>query len=119
MNTTMKWYCPVCGYALTDHDDRSSTTTTVYDTAYVFDTKICPSCGIQFGMGDIGGIANYEHNKKYYTNLRQKWIQGGMKWGWSFKHQKAFDSDSAPQNWNPNDQLRNIPKEFLSEGERY
>lgn len=100
--------CPVCGLVLdflpwTQKGNPSD--------------EICPCCGIQFGYEDMSWDRTGRIN--IYLDLRQKWIQGGMKWGWSFKHQKAFESDSAPQNWDPLEQLRNVPKEFLSEGEKY
>jgi len=116
-NPAKKWYCPVCGFDLTKdaHGIKEQDSTLIYDVLY---THICSSCGIEFGTGDFMG-ADLESDKKFYTNLRHKWIQGGMKWGWSFKHEKAFDSDKAPLNWNPLEQLKNVPKEFLSEGESY
>lgn len=109
---SIKWYCPVCGYDLTEqiNPHRVDEKMTVYDTGFVFYTEICPSCGIEFGMGDLGNKKTYENDKKYYIKLRKQWIANGMKW-WGEEDGKL--DERKLQNWNPQEQLKNIPPEFM------
>lgn len=50
---------------------------------------ICPCCGTEFGNDDF---------TKSHHELREEWINEGMKW---------WDSNPPPKNWNPHRQLRN------------
>lgn len=93
--------CPVCGLFL-DFDPWIEGHSS---------QEICPCCGVQFGYFDAADSP--EEVIQRWCDLREKWIQGGMKWGWSFKHNKAFDFHETPANWNPIEQLKNIPAEFL------
>ena len=73
--------CPVCGYPKLDeppYDEHNCPT-------YI----ICPSCGTEFGYDD----ATARHSE-----LRQKWIEGGMRW-WS-------RATSPPAGWEPVRQLK-------------
>lgn len=92
--------CPVCGLTL-DFEPWIGGADS---------QEICPCCGVQFGYYDSANSP--EEVIKRWFDLRQKWIQGGMKW-WSPSLREQ------PSNWNPNEQLKNIPREFLSEGEKY
>jgi hypothetical protein len=58
--------------------------------------EYCPCCGVEFGYGDATIIA--------IKNWREKWIISGANW-------------DVPKlrsiNWNLEDQLQNVPKEYL------
>lgn len=58
--------------------------------------EICFCCGTQFGYEDnnIDAIHAY----------RGKWIENGAKW---------HDPKMKPENWSLEEQLENIPKEYL------
>ncbi len=58
--------------------------------------EICLCCGVEFGNEDY----TIESIKKY----RQRWISDGVNW---------FDPNEKPINWNVEEQLKNIDKEFL------
>lgn len=92
--------CPVCGLVL-DFEPW---------TEGADSQEICPCCGVQFGYYDSANSPG-EVIKRWF-DLRKKWIQGEMRW-WSPSLREQ------PSNWNPNEQLKNVPKEFLSEGEKY
>ena len=69
--------------------------------------EICPSCGFQFGYSDDGAASGrypLEWTREMIVlDYRQKWIDNGMKW--------RFPNDPfypRPQNWNPEEQLKNI-----------
>lgn len=100
--------CPVCGNSLEFK-------------AWEFgegSQEICPCCGTQFGYTD----AHFGHNiLPIWREIRQKWIKNGMKWGWSMKLNRAVESVSYPRpsNWDPIQQLKNIPAEFLDVNEKY
>lgn len=88
--------CPVCGYELNFK---------AWDNGYD-SQEICPSCGTQFGYNDFG-TSKEEIISKWRT-LRKNWIERGMK----FKHPSSMLK--LPSNdWNPSEQLKNIPKEFM------
>ncbi len=101
----MTYKCFVCGYSgLSEQfyiDGKFSST-----------FEICPSCGFQYGYHDLNGTGEYPESfkEKYIIiSFRKKWIAGGMLWD--------KGSASPPPNWNPRDQLKEIPKEFLEESE--
>ncbi len=87
------YICPICGFVL-DFKPWSDNSPS---------EEICPSCGMQFGYDDAAG-GNKEKRLEIYKSWRKKWIKEGMKW-WS-------EGQSHPENWNPNEQLKNIPEEF-------
>lgn len=96
------YLCPVCGLIL---DFKA------WDSGYG-SQEICPCCGTQFGYSDSGNIK--EEIISRWNKLRKEWIDGGMKWNWSMKwHRQRENPDSEPQNWNPIEQLKTIPEEFL------
>ncbi len=80
LSRKQKYLCPVCGY-----DELKSPP---YDEFNCPTYEICPSCGTEFGYDD----ATVKH-----SDLRAKWIKGGMKW-WS-------NSISPPTGWEPEIQL--------------
>ncbi len=57
---------------------------------------ICECCGVEFGYEDY----QVSSTKKF----RQKWLNSGAKW---------FHSKEKPDNWNLEEQLKNIPEEYL------
>lgn len=79
--------CRVCGYRLPFYtwgrDNKSPT------------FELCPCCGVQFGvMDETPLLASQE---------RQRWLSEGMPW---------FQKDQKPENWQPEEQLAQIPSEF-------
>ena len=83
--------CRSCGYlfsgAVWDEDPEEGAT---YD--------ICPCCRCESGNQDF----TLESTRSY----REQWIKEGMKW-------RTHHSDEAPPpNWNPTEQMKNIPEEF-------
>lgn len=89
----MNVYCPVCGLQL-DFEPWVENSGS---------QEICPSCGIQFGYDDFAG-GDRSKRADVYRGWRKKWLQTGPKW-WSKSPQ--------PLNWNPTEQIKNIPKEYL------
>lgn len=87
---TFSTFCPVCGLDLKFK---------AWDNGMPKDDEICPCCGTQFGYHD----STWNKNPLIHSELRQKWINGGMRW-WS--------DNSPPKNWDPKEQLENIPPEF-------
>ncbi|MBU2895224.1 hypothetical protein [Vibrio hepatarius] len=57
--------------------------------------EICDCCGVEFGYEDssLTGIKNY----------RKKWLQTGKNW---------VSKDDMPENWNVDEQLKNIPVQY-------
>lgn len=55
------------------------------------DYNICPSCGTEFGLDDVGIPIG---------QLRTNWISGGSVWWSQYEHQ--------PADWNPILQLQNL-----------
>lgn len=78
--------------------------------------EICPCCGNQFGYTDAAPTP--DGVIKRWRERRSEWIASGMKWGWSIQDNKTIEEltgepdDRKPQNWNPNEQLKNIPEEY-------
>ncbi|WP_243464972.1 hypothetical protein [Photorhabdus temperata] len=58
--------------------------------------EICDCCGVEFGYEDatLAALKNY----------RSKWLDKGAKWNFE---------KSKPENWSLEDQISNIPKEYL------
>jgi len=61
---------------------------------------ICSCCGTEFGYEDSQLSA--------VKNARSKWIQQGYTWD----GKNWFDKESKPENWKPDEQMKNIPEEF-------
>lgn len=85
--------CPACGYDLGFESWRGNSAS----------FEICPCCGIQFGYTDAAG-GDGEKRKEIYREWRGQWIKGGMVWD--------KGSSPPPENWNSQEQLKNIPVEF-------
>ena len=81
----IRYTCPVCFFP--DLEDPPK------------DYNICPCCGIEFG---------YEDANRTHEELRQNWIECGMKW-WS-----TVSEDRIPKNWNPEEQLKRGYEQTLS-----
>lgn len=58
--------------------------------------EFCSCCGCHFGLDDF--------DLEYAREHRQEWYNAGKKW-WS-------EHSSPPENWNPDEQLKNIPPEW-------
>jgi hypothetical protein len=86
-------FCPICGYDLGflpwDYGSPSF--------------EICPSCGIQCGYSDASG-GSEDMRIQLYKDWRKDWIDNGSKWQ---------SSRECPEDWNPQKQLQNIPKELI------
>lgn len=80
----MNFVCTVCGYDKLDEPP--------YDDKNRGNFDICPCCGFQFGVDD---------DDKGYTfkAYRDSWIGKGAKW---------FQPDLKPENWNLENQLKNL-----------
>lgn len=93
-----KIICPVCGLigGVKEQPWQDSMTAS---------QDICPCCGTHYGEDDWGQTK--EQIKENHIKLRKKWIKEGMKW-WS----KDIKYNPQPKNWNPEEQLRNIPREY-------
>jgi hypothetical protein len=57
--------------------------------------EYCPCCNVEFGNQDYTPISA----RRY----REKWMTYGARW---------FEPGEKPKNWDLNEQLKNIPKEF-------
>lgn len=77
---------------------------------------ICPSCGTHYGEDDWAETD--EERKRLFIKLRKQWIANGMKWRHDH-NDDPFPQNHPPEKWNPYEQLKNIPKEFLGEDEKY
>ena len=89
----MKYICPACGFPGLDEP--------AYDENKNGSYEICPSCGFEFGVTD---------DDQGYTvqSWREQWIRGGMKW----VHNDKDSLEEKPKDWNPKEQLKNIPEEY-------
>lgn len=85
MKTKEKNICPICGFDGLEEPYQLGS----------FD--ICPCCGIEFGYED--SVPRAEYLPERWAHLRNKWKEKGYRW--SFEEYK-------PQNWNLNDQLKNL-----------
>lgn len=97
--------CSVCGF-----DFFKDTGLKPWDNGSPSD-EICASCGFQFGFDDYDDESGYGIKDKKYKEWRKKWIRDGMKW--------STQKEYKPKDWNPREQLKNIPKEFLGPDEKY
>lgn len=105
--------CYVCGLQLDEYPYNDPG-----EVPRANDSVICPACGIHYGYDDEGAgnvipdELTYsgwkfgdENHIKIIQFWRKKWIDEGMKW-WS------LDENKIPYEWNPNEQLKNVPEEF-------
>ena len=58
--------------------------------------EICDCCGVEFGYED----STVESIKQF----RENWITSGASW---------FNSKEKPDQWNYEEQVKNVPKEYL------
>jgi hypothetical protein len=58
---------------------------------------ICPCCACEFGMHDL--------SKGQATAIRQQWIKDGCPW--------LGSPDKRPPAWDPRQQLKKVPTDFL------
>lgn len=58
--------------------------------------RICPCCGTEFWYEDCQLSAIKEN--------RKKWLSSQIKW---------FDENKKPDNWDLEEQIKNIPKKYL------
>ena len=106
-NNVTSVYCTVCGFYL-------GVPGWFFDVEYGnqyhanYDV-ICPSCGTQFGAEDWAETK--EEVMKNHRKLRKLWIEENMQW--------QSKTEQSPPNWNPLEQLKNIPKELLGPDENY
>jgi len=112
--------CYVCGLSLDDYPYNP-------ESLVANPEMICSCCGTHYGLDDEGGgwvevpdeILDLngrfgdDSHKKIISILRNDWVIKGMKW-WSTD--QLFHP--KPPNWNPIEQLRNIPEEFLDDETR-
>lgn len=92
MENLKDYKCPVCGFRM-EWDLTEATSA----------NEICPSCGIQFGYTDAAG-GDETKRIEIYKKWRADWIASGMVWD--------KGRSKSPENWNPEEQLKNIPEEF-------
>jgi hypothetical protein len=90
MKYTKNTNCPVCGFDLGFEPWING----------FGSLEICPSCGIQFGYDDIAGN-DLRKRIDIYVMWREKWLSTGPKW-WS--------KNPQPEDWNPMEQLKNVPQ---------
>lgn len=96
----MNYICLICGYPNLDEQPFN-------EGKFHSTHEICPSCGFHYGYNDLNGTGEYPESFKELDIVkayREKWIKNGSKW-WS-------KGQSKPENWNPEEQLKNIPEEF-------
>jgi rubredoxin len=83
-----KYPCRICGL------DFKSSVRDEYDLPQY---DICPACGAEVGADD----ETLEEVQKF----RQEWLETGARW-WS-------PTRYAPPEWNPQEEMKNIPPEWL------
>src|SRR6266699_1122275 len=83
-NIDEKMHCRVCGVRLPVPPWGEDGMTPTFD--------YCPCCGVEFGYGDSSAPA--------VECWRAKWLSGGAHWA---------EPDQKPSDWNPEEQLRNVP----------
>lgn len=83
-----KHNCRVCGLYIKDFPWGKDGDCPTYE--------ICPCCGVEFG--------NEDYTLSSIRIYRKNWISNGGKW---------FSTKEKPNNWNLENQLQHIPKEFV------
>lgn len=58
--------------------------------------EICGCCGVDFGYQDC--------TPEYVKKFRKEWLKKGGKWA---------SPDEKPANWSLEEQMKNIPKEYI------
>lgn len=58
--------------------------------------EICPCCGVEFG--------NEDYTIQSVKEYREDWIKKGANW---------FEPDEKPKNWNLENQLKDVSKEYV------
>lgn len=81
----MNYICPVCGF-----DELKQQP---YDELGNESFDVCPCCFFEFGVDDM--LYTFEE-------YRKKWLSDGAKW--------QSSTQVIKENWNPQDQLKNIQK---------
>jgi hypothetical protein len=87
--------CRVCGYLFTGFQPWG-------DDGETASFSYCPCCFTEFGFDDI--------RTELIREKRRQWIDKGYLW---------YEINKKPADWNPREQLKNIPKQFLDPGESY
>jgi hypothetical protein len=83
--------CPVCGYPLGFESWKGNSAS----------HEMCPSCGIEFGYDDVPDASGAKGTRdQIYTQWRQKWMRGGMKW--------SSHGIKPPPSWKPLSQIKMI-----------
>ena len=82
--------CRVCGFQYDDYYPWG-------ENGQLPTYDICDCCGAEFGYDDDIGACG-----EPIQTYRSKWINGGAKF---------FRPSERPENWNLEDQLKNIPNE--------
>lgn len=87
-NEASKFVCRVCGKIQDEAPWGEDCKSPTYD--------ICDCCGVEFGYGDC--------IIKAIRAWRDRWLSNGAKWKYPEK---------KPISWSLEEQMKNIPKEFL------
>ncbi len=93
--------CLICGFA-------NLLKNLIVDGQIQSTNEICVSCGFHYGYDNLNGSGEYPESlseRGIIMHYRNNWIKNGMKW-WSM-------ACMSPDNWNPKEQLKNIPTDFL------
>lgn len=80
--------CRVCGIYLEESPWGKDGNNPTYE--------ICTCCGVEFG--------NEDYTVESVRRYRKKWLGDGAKW---------FLPEFKPSDWDLNEQMKNIPKEYL------
>lgn len=80
--------CRVCGFNQNFEPWGEDGKTPTFD--------ICGCCGVQFGYEDCTVF--------YVRRFREEWIKNGAEW---------FSLKEKPKGWSLEEQMKNIPKEYL------
>jgi hypothetical protein len=95
--------CPVCGYDGLEEppwEDGGGS------------DDICPSCGTQFGYQDASAYEGFNTRLAVHAKLRTTWIEAGMKWHFA-------SIESAPDGWDPQEQLARLLASDTSNNDPY
>lgn len=80
--------CRVCGYVFTDFQPWGSDGETA-------SFAHCPCCFTEFGFDDV--------KIEVIRERRRQWAAQGYLW---------YEPSKKPEDWNPHEQLKNIPQKF-------
>jgi hypothetical protein len=114
--TEIKKICYVCGLELDEYPYSDPG-----EIPRANDSIICPCCGIHYGYDDEGAgdiipdelsYSNWKFGDEKHIKIikfwRDRWISTGMKW----KHQDLSSLTFMPHNWDPEEQMKKVPREF-------